>query len=88
MDIVTKKPILLRLAEVLTGSSDSHADKMGHLVRRWRDRRVPTAEKKWIKEELDALKAELDDKKQQKRRVLEHLMGKARSGESGCSCCS
>lgn len=77
MDIVTKKPILLKLADVLCGSSDSHADKMGSLVRRWRNRHVPTAEKQWIKEELDALKAELEDKKQRKRRVLEYLMGKA-----------
>ncbi len=65
MDLVPKKTILLKLAECMTGSDSSDRHRMGYLVRRWKDERVPVSQKLQVKEELNKLRRELTARKKQ-----------------------
>ena len=68
---------MLKLAKVLTGSDDSHRHELGYLVRKWKDRKLPLAERRQARKKIDELEAELARRKEEKRRVLEHLKAKA-----------
>ena len=73
VDLLKKKTVLLKLVDHLTGSEDSDRHRMGYLVRRWKDERVPISQKKEIKEELDKLRRELAARKQLKEDRLKVL---------------
>ena len=59
-----KKFILLKLAELLTGSDDSMLKRIGYLVRKWNDRRIPKNQKKEIRDELDRMQAKIANQRQ------------------------
>ncbi len=77
------KSILLKLAEVLTGSDDSHQHEIGYLVRKWKDKRLSPWDRTDARRKIDQLEAELAGRKESKRRVLEGLKAKAAEREGG-----
>ena len=73
VDLVKPKTILLPLAELLSGSDDSHRHRIGFLVRKWKDKRIPLSEKTEIKRELNKVRKELADKKRFREEYLSNL---------------
>ena len=73
VDLLKKKAILLKLAEVLTGSENPHSEKIGYLVRKLKDHRNSPEFKAQIKEELKELEAKVAAKNERERAVLEEL---------------
>ena len=76
------KTILLRLAELLSGTDNAHRYRIGYLVRKWKDRRIPMSQKGAVKEELDALRKELADQRQFKESHLQNLVAVQTEQES------
>lgn len=72
-----EKSVLLKLANVLTGSDNSHRHEIGYLVRKWKDQRLPQANRREARNKIDQLEAELARRKEERRRVLESLKAKA-----------
>jgi len=83
VDLLKKKTTLLKLVEHLTSSEDSDRHRIGYLVRRWKDERVPLSQKKEIKEELDKLRRELAARKRLKEDRLKALKQAQCSREQG-----
>ena len=68
---------MLKLAELLTDSDNSHQNEIGYLVRKWRDTRLSPWDRSKARKKIDQLEAQLAERAKEKRRVLEELKAKA-----------
>ena len=94
MDVVTRKYILLKLADSLSGSEQPDFDHIGYLARRSKDTRTPAKQRREMQRELAKLREEFASRKEIRRRHREYLKGlsKTKLGkdreqgerESGC----
>ena len=72
-----EKSILLKLAELLTGSDNTHQHEIGYLVRKWRDRRLSAWNRGEARKKIDQLEAQLAERAEEKRRFLAELKARA-----------
>jgi hypothetical protein len=73
VDALKRKAVLLKLAEVLTGSENPHSERIGYLVRKLRDPRTPEEHKVEIREELRDLEAKVTARKKRERHVMDEM---------------
>lgn len=75
-----QKSLLLKLVDILTGSDQPDCNRMGYLIRKLKNKRIPAADRAEFRKELGQLRAELATRKERKQGVLKSLKERAKMG--------